>query len=118
FIQWLLELRPEFFEEIEGSLEQSGVIDQNFLEQFSNGRQGVKLILNSAEDHLELPHFTPTRQIVYTIPRYSKLCIASMVLTTEWVVELILDQLSRPDDGIERDWDFSMTVHFNHPSMA
>ncbi|GMT11874.1 hypothetical protein PFISCL1PPCAC_3171, partial [Pristionchus fissidentatus] len=118
FATWMLKIKPKQICISHCPIDKSTVIDQKFLEDFTSDRNGVKLIVRTDADDIELPRFYPTVEILETIPRFDKLRLASMVLQPEWVVELLLEQLDKPDDGVERDWDFTLASPIEEYHMA
>ncbi|GMT11882.1 hypothetical protein PFISCL1PPCAC_3179, partial [Pristionchus fissidentatus] len=84
---FLLWKRPQFVRSRRFAIENSGIIDQQFLEEYVRGRNNVELILTTEKDEDEVPPFFPTRDIVSAISRFSKLWLTSMTLTTELLLE-------------------------------
>ncbi|GMT18773.1 hypothetical protein PFISCL1PPCAC_10070, partial [Pristionchus fissidentatus] len=96
------------------NVEELGMIDQNFIMNFANisAPNGLFLIVASDHEGGSVPRgqFSPSREIVESLYRFSTIWLCSMTLPTEWICELLSMRLAQEREGTFR---FSITAFLN-----
>ncbi|GMT11881.1 hypothetical protein PFISCL1PPCAC_3178, partial [Pristionchus fissidentatus] len=90
-------LQMKYVRTIRFALEQSGVIDQQFLEDFTQGRNDVALIMVTEDGAEDAPAVYSTRNIASSLSRYSKLWFKSLTVPPEWLLDAFARRLAQVD---------------------